>query len=191
MRFFAALEIPEESRDQLKKVQDKIRSLIPGIRITDNDKLHLTIAFIGEQEDEMRASLSAVIQEAVKDISPFQVTPAYIDGFPILHQAKILWVGVKGDTDKLFILRERVKDGLIRLGLDVDERRYIPHIAIGKVKDFHLRQYQEREFENVMVDNHFEPILINCVKLFESVPNDGLHSHNTLAEIQLQPQPAD
>lgn len=185
MRFFIALEIPEESRKQLEMVQESLGKIIPTVKLTNNDKLHLTIAFIGEQPDKLQVDFTRVIQEAVQGILPFKITPAYIDGFPHLHQAHTFWVGVKGDIDKLMIIRERIKDGLENLGLDTDERRYTPHIAIAKINNnFSLQPDQEKKLQEIMIDN-FDPIRISSIKLFESIPEHGFHTHNTLAEIPL------
>lgn len=185
MRFFVALEIPGNSQRQIQQVQEEIKQLIPEIRLTDQDKLHLTIAFVGEQPDSLQANLVEVLKEAVVGIPSFLVSPAYLDGFPNLHHPHTLWLGVKGDIDKLFIIRERVKDGLEALNLATDERRYIPHIAIAKLsKNFQLLPYQEAEFEKIDL-MFFQPIPIISIKLFESVPEEGFHRHNTLAQIPL------
>lgn len=185
MRFFIALEIPHESKKQLEEVQEGLKELLPKARLTQSDEFHLTIAFIGEQPDEFRARLVEAMKNAVAEISPFEVAPAYIDGFPDLHHASILWAGVKGDIDKLFIVRERIKDELVRLGLPVDERRYVPHIALAKVNNFSLLPFQENQLEKLTA-RQFHLIRIACIKLFESIPEDGFHKHNTLAEIPLQ-----
>lgn len=184
MRFFISLEIPETSKQELHMAQQKISALVPGFKPSDPDKLHLTIAFVGEQPDDMKDPLIEVMTESTKDIPPFSVTPAYIDGFPQLHTAKVIWIGVKGDIDKLFLLRHRIKDGLEKLGMDVDDRRFIPHIALGKVSSFKITSFQETEFEKIEhID--FDPIKVDSVKLFESIPDHSFHQHNTLAEIKL------
>ncbi len=186
MRYFIALEIPDECRQDLKMVQDHLKQVVPGVRLTNNEKLHLTIAFIGEESDKLQSQLVGIIKNASVNIPTFQVTPAYIDGFPNLHEPHTFWVGVKGDIDKLFVIRERIKDGLINLGLDVDERRYIPHIAIAKINNnYQLGLDQENRLQEMMLENSFEPIQINSIKLFESVPEHGFHRHNTLAQIPL------
>lgn len=184
MRFFIALEIPEQSKYELEQVQKKLKELAPNFKPSFRDKLHLTIAFVGEEPDSLKERLIEVMTEAAKDISRFSVTPAYIDGFPHLHSARVLWIGVKGDIDKLYIIRHRIKDGLMDLNLSVDERRFVPHIALGKVSDFSLSGYQEREFEKLELQS-FKPIQVDSIKLFESIPNQGFHKHNTLAEIKL------
>ncbi|MBI2019618.1 RNA 2',3'-cyclic phosphodiesterase [Candidatus Daviesbacteria bacterium] len=185
MRFFIALEIPNENKPEFQAIQQKLSILIPQARRMDTEKIHLTLAFIGEQPDELKDKLIQVIQNAVKEISPFEITPAYIDGFPTLHNPRVLWVGVKGDIDKLFLVAERIKDELSYLNLPVDERRFTPHISIAKLNNnFQIDRELEEKLEKIATDN-FAPIKISSIKLFESAPDGGLHKHNTLAEVSL------
>lgn len=184
MRFFIALEISEESKRELLGIQQKIKGLIPEARLTDNNKLHLTIAFIGEQPDNLKTLLTEVMSKAAESINPFTVIPSYLDGFPHRHFANILWIGVKGDIDKLYLLRHRIKDGLKNLHLGVDERRYVPHIAIVKVNNFKMSPEQEKELDKIF-SVPFAPIPVASIKLFESIPNHGFHEHNTLSEVKL------
>lgn len=185
MRFFIALEIPEESKQELEDVQEKLKELIPNFKPSFPDKLHLTIAFVGDQPESFKERLIELLERASVSIPAFSVTPAYLDGFPNLHRANVLWIGVKGDIDKLFIIRHRIKDGLMSLGLPVDERRFVPHIALGKASELELNAYQETEFEKIELQT-FKPIRVDSIKLFESIPNTGFHKHNTLAEIKLK-----
>lgn len=184
MRFFIALEIPEENKQKLKLIQQKIAEFVPEARVLDNNKLHLTLAFIGEQPGDLRMSLAKVIADAALGQKPFEVTPSYIDGFPHLHNARVIWVGVKGDIDKLMIIRHKIKDGLTTLRQDVDERRFVPHIALAKGKNLKISKSQEDNLQKFM-QSQFAPIRVDSLKLFESIPNHGLHQHNTLAEIKL------
>lgn len=185
MRFFIALEIPEENLAQFKTIQDSLHTLIPQARLTALDKIHLTLAFIGEQPDQLVGRLTEVIQKATVDVPAFEVTPAYIDGFPNIHHPEVLWVGVKGDIDKILIIHERIKDRLEYLQLPIDERRFIPHISIAKLKKFFfVDRNLESGLEKIMAVN-FYPIQISSIKLFESIPSGGCHKHNTLAKIRL------
>lgn len=185
MRFFIALEIPSENIPQFQAIQDGLHTILPQAKLTDPDKIHLTLAFIGEQPDTLRHSLTEIIEQASLNSSPFEVTPAYIDGFPNLHHANVLWIGVKGDIDKVMLIREGIKDGLENLHLPVDERRFIPHITIAKFNDnFKIGQQTEADLEKMMA-MPFDPIKISSIKLFESVPSGAFHKHNTLAEVKL------
>lgn len=185
MRFFIALEIPTENLASFKDIQASLHTLIPQVKLTDLDKIHLTLAFLGEQEDNLQDKLVEVIKDAVSGLPIFEVTPAYIDGFPNLHHPHVLWVGVKGDIDKILLIREKIKDGLEHLHLPVDLRRFTPHITIAKLNnDFHVSQELEVNLEKIMA-LPFEPIKISSIKLFESSPQEGFHKHNALAEVKL------
>lgn len=187
MRFFIALEIPEQSKEELRRVQDSLKLIIPSIRLAKEDKLHLTIAFVGDQPESLKNKLIEAMSEAVSKIPEFEVTPAYIDAFPSLHHSPhIIWSGVKGDIDKLMILRERVKDNLAGLNLVMDERRFTPHITLGKITNVTITPSIEADLQTLLFQK-FQPIHINSIKLFESVPDGILHTHNTLAEVFLQP----
>ena len=184
MRFFIAVEVPEENRKQIQSIQNKLQELIPSIHLTENSKLHLTIAFVGEQPAEFKDKLIKSLSEDIAGIPPFEVIPSYIDAFPKLHHPFTFWVGVSGEVDKLLKLREHIKDSLMNLQMDVDARRFVPHIAIGKVKDFIITPIQEKALETFF-NLPLTPIKVESIKLFESVPNEGFHTHNTLAEIKL------
>lgn len=185
MRFFIALEIPSENLASFQSIQNSLHTLIPQARLTAVDKIHLTLAFIGEQPDQLKDTLVQIIEEAAKNIQTFEVTPAYIDGFPNVHHPQVLWVGVKGDIDKVLLIRESIKDGLESLRLLADERRFVPHITVAKLNNnFQVNRNLEVKLEELMVHS-FEPIQISSIKLFESIPEGGLHQHNTLAEIKL------
>ena len=185
MRFFIALEIPTENIPQFQSIQRSLHTLIPQSELTNLDKIHLTLAFLGEQPDQLKDKLTQLIQAATSDVSSFEVTPAYIDGFPNIHHPQILWVGVKGDIDKVLLIREGIKDGLESLHLPVDERRFVPHISIAKINNhLNISRDLEVDLEKIMT-LPFDPIKITSIKLFESIPNEGFHKHNTLSEVKL------
>lgn len=184
MRFFIALEIPNENKAQFQSIQSNLHTLIPQARLTDVDKIHLTLAFIENQPDYIKVHLIKTLQKAAVEIAPFEVIPAYLDGFPNIHNPQVLWVGVKGDIDRIHILHERIQDDLKQLNLPTDERRFTHHISIAKLHNFPIGPGLERKLEQIMAAN-FQPIPISCIKLFESIPQDGFHKHNTLAEIPL------
>lgn len=185
MRFFIALEIPEQNKFQFQAIQRNLHTLIPQARLTDLNKIHLTLAFIGEQADQLKDQLADIIKNAAQHVPSFEVTPAYLDGFPTIHKPQVLWVGVKGDIDKVLLIRESIKDGLESLHLPADERRFVPHITIAKFNNhFQIDRNLEVSLEKMMAV-YFDPIQITSIKLFESVPNEGFHKHHTLAEIKL------
>ena len=184
MRFFIALDIPSQSEHQLTDIQNKLKSILPQVSLTYPEKFHLTLTFVGEQPEELKEPLINVLKNSAREIPPFSVTPCCLDGFPHFHTANVLWLGVKGEIDKLIKIRHHIKDGLTQLGLDTDSRRFIPHIAIAKAHDLKITFEQEKLLEKIIPEN-LNSIFVDSIKLYESVPSKGLHEHNTLAEIKL------
>lgn len=185
MRFFIALEIPKENLAEFQAIQSRLHTLIPQARLTALDKIHLTLAFLGEMADSLKGNLTQIIKDAASGIPPFGVTPAYIDGFPNVHHPKVLWVGVKGEIDKIIILRERIKDNLTKFNPDTDERRFTPHITIAKLNhNITISLSVEEQLQQTM-QYTFTSMKISSIKLFESIPSEGFHKHNTLAEVKL------
>ena len=77
MRFFIALEIPEENKSQFQAIQENLHKLIPQAKLTSLNKIHLTLAFIGEQPETLRDQLVSLIESSVANTKPFEVIPAY------------------------------------------------------------------------------------------------------------------
>ena len=185
MRFFIALEIPKENLPSFQAIQDRLHTLLPQARLTNLEKIHLTLAFVGEQPEELKGKLIELIRNSVKNTPPFAVTPAYIDGFPNIHEPQVLWIGTKGDIDKILLIAKRITEGLEDLNLPIDERRFIPHITIAKFNNhFQLSRDLEDNLDKIMGAT-FNPIKITSIKLFESAPQNGLHKHHVLAEVKL------
>jgi 2'-5' RNA ligase len=184
MRFFIALEITNENKLQLQSIAQKVGKIIPQAKLADPDKYHLTLAFIGDQPDTLKERLIETMSKAADKIPPFSVVPAYIDGFPHLHNSKVIWVGVNGDIDRLIVLQQRIQTQLADLNLPIDNRPFTPHITIAKQNSLEIDPQKQEKLQEIMQDN-FDLIKISSIKLFESVPEIGFHTHRTLAEIQL------
>lgn len=185
MRFFIALDIPEESTEQIIDIQNKLKQILPDVNLTYPEKFHLTLAFVGEQPEDLKPALIEVLKKAAQVVEPFSVIPCCLDGFPHFQTAHVLWLGVKGEIDKLIKIRHHIKDGLVQLNLDTDSRRFIPHIAIAKARDLKITFEQEGLLEKIVPEN-LDPIKVSAIKLYESIPSEGFHEHNTLAEIELK-----
>jgi RNA 2',3'-cyclic 3'-phosphodiesterase len=184
MRFFIALSIPGGYIHCLEDVQKNLKEILPEVGLTPREKLHLTLDFLGEHPDEIQNDLTESLRKACLGIKPFSIAPAYIDAFPNIHHPHTFWVGVKGDIDHLVILRERIKDEIINLGIPVDDRRFVPHIKIGGIPSREITPGEEEKIQHIPFEN-LDTIYINSIRLYNSVPDGSFHRHNMLAEIKL------
>ncbi len=126
-RLFVGLEIP----DSLKSSLIIPRSGVHGARWQRDDQLHLTLAFIGD----VSASAAQDIAFELRRISvvPFELALAGVGFFGKPGQPKALWAGVKNPSPVRH-LHEKVSVNLERIGIQVDQRRFMPHVTLARFR---------------------------------------------------------
>ncbi|MGW5775079.1 RNA 2',3'-cyclic phosphodiesterase [Streptomyces sp. NPDC003863] len=134
MRLFAAVVPPSEQLDQLGGVVARLVRLpgADGIRWTSRPGWHLTLAFMGEVEEELLPELLVRMERAAHRTAPF---PLRLHGGGHFGR-RALWAGVAGDLDTLRLLAERSDAAARRAGVAMDEhRRYQGHLTVGRARE--------------------------------------------------------
>ena len=54
--------------------------------------------------------------------------------FPNLGGGRVVWVGVRGDTEALLRLQSSVEQAVQRAGFEAEPRTFRPHITLGRAK---------------------------------------------------------
>lgn len=154
MRVFYAITFYEETKEKLLEYRNLVSNGSVKGKFTDKNNFHLTLEFIGEV-DEIKLLINILykLQQRPKciitsDIGSFQ-----------RGNKEIAWVGIK-ENKELITLQKELKRLLIDKGFEVDNRKYTPHITIG-------RQIVR---SNLIEKNNLEPIEISIrsIALMES-----------------------
>jgi RNA 2',3'-cyclic 3'-phosphodiesterase len=126
-RLFVAIRPPSAIRKLLLGAMGGIG----GARWQSEDQLHLTLRFIGEVDrhkaGDIHAALGAVHQP------PFDLALHGIGAFERRGLAEIVWAGVTPHAP-LRALHKKVDSALARVGIAPDERAYLPHITLARLK---------------------------------------------------------
>jgi 2'-5' RNA ligase len=130
IRLFVGLELPEDMRQRLAGVA--LAGGVPGARWVAPESYHLTVRFIGEVDegrfDDIDAALSRVQTTA------FDLTLEGVSTFGKESAPHTLWVGVQRN-DTLAALHAKVDRALVRVGLEPESRKYLPHVTLARLKD--------------------------------------------------------
>ncbi|NUQ50966.1 MAG: RNA 2',3'-cyclic phosphodiesterase, partial [Phycisphaerae bacterium] len=94
MRCFAAIELPDGLRRALRETIARGQRLAGGLRWSSADQLHVTLWFFGETANERIPELCAVLDEAARDLTPFDLALATLGCFPSIRAPRVLWCGV-------------------------------------------------------------------------------------------------
>jgi len=136
---------------------------IPGARWVGPESFHITLLFIGEVPEnravEVNDGLSEIIHPA------FSIS---IDGLGTFGHAKphTLWAGVTL-TPELDHLHRKVVHAIDELDLDIDHRKFIPHITLARLSDA-----PGRHLETFITENspfHGGTQMIRSVSLIQSI----------------------
>ncbi|MFB6839389.1 RNA 2',3'-cyclic phosphodiesterase [Streptomyces sp. NPDC056361] len=144
MRLFAAVLPPPERLAELGHVVDRLHRLpgADGLRWTARPGWHLTLAFMGEVDEELLPELRERLARAAHRTPPFALR---------LHGGghfgrRALWTGVAGGLDELRLLAERADAAARRAGVAMEEhRRYQAHLTLARARtdEVDLRPFQD------------------------------------------------
>lgn len=134
MRSFIALEISLEARDAIAEFQRELKRLDPAVAWTRPDKLHLTLRFLGELDDPLVPAVGDALSDAVGEMQPFDLELSHPGVFPDLRRPRVVWVGLKGELDRLNELRSAVEQAVEPFGYPAEKAAFRPHLTIGRVK---------------------------------------------------------
>ena len=104
---------------------------ISGARWQSDDQLHLTLRFIGEVDrhlaGDIHAALGAIHQAA------FEIALNGIGAFDRRGWPDAVWAGVL-PHEPLKALHKKVDAALARVGVEPEQRAYLPHITLARLK---------------------------------------------------------
>lgn len=126
MRLFLAISIDGTMQDALLKLQEHWQTL--GVRghFVPAEKMHLTLAFIGEYGNP------DMVMDAISTVSftPFSLQ---LDGAGNFHDT--LWAGI-APNEALSACVRRLRRALAEQEIPYDRKKYAPHITLVRRADF-------------------------------------------------------
>ena len=135
IRSFIAIELPEGVTEGLARLRKKMeRDEHRFVKWVDPDGIHLTLKFLGNIPSKWITEITKAIEEATQVVSPFHLEISGLGAFPSLKQARVFWVGIGGEMDKLSKLHQNIDSALAALGFPKEERPFVPHLTLARVR---------------------------------------------------------
>ncbi|MFH1422755.1 MAG: RNA 2',3'-cyclic phosphodiesterase [Planctomycetota bacterium] len=134
VRTFIAIALTDEVRNNLLSIQHRLSETGTKIRWVEHKNLHLTLKFLGDIYLSNAGDISQIIEKAVAGVKPFVFEISGTGAFPNLHSPRIVWVGVKKNVDILANIFNYLNEHLLEYDIPPENRSYVPHITIGRVK---------------------------------------------------------
>ena len=134
MRTFLAVELTEPVRQAITVLQDQLARSGSEVKWTEPENLHVTLLFLGEVEDRQVPRVCRIAEEVAGQHARFRISVEQLSCFPHPRRPRILWVGIGAGTQELVALHDSLEPPMIDLGYRREERRYVPHITLGRIK---------------------------------------------------------
>lgn len=136
IRSFIAIELPEEAKEGLARLRKELeRGEHKFVKWVNLGSIHLTLKFLGNIPFKRVTEITEAMEGAAQGISPFHLEISGLGAFPSLGQARVFWVGIGGEMDKLSRLQQNIDSALAALGFAKEERSFVPHLTLARIRE--------------------------------------------------------
>lgn len=150
IRLFVALKIPENIKEQLLNI---CYELVPDASLyswVTTDRIHLTLKFIGEVEENLVLPISTEL-DFVKKYRSFDFEISRFGFFFRDKSPKILWAGLHTD-ESIFKLAEELNKRMEIFDIEPEKRKFKSHLTLLRIKS-KLDENVINNFNNYQFDN--------------------------------------
>lgn len=148
-RLFTALPLDETARYFVADIITRLSGTIEGVRWVPAENLHVTLRFIGECQESKVPALEEWMVKASRHL-PESIEIGGVGSFPSLRSARVIWVGANDVSDAIQKVYNVLDKGADRCGFGREERKYRPHVTVGRSRKRPVSLAPElvEEFEN-------------------------------------------
>ena len=166
-RTFIAVKI--ETGEKLKDLVSTLASEMKGdpIRWVNTDHLHITLAFLGDTDDETVKKVISMLESNCTGFGEVYFTVSGLGVFRNISDPRVIWAGIESD-DKFGRLFNIIKEGLASIGIAIEERQFKPHLTLGRVKRLKNKSTLERMIGQ-FGRTTFQEVSVSEVVFYESI----------------------
>ncbi len=181
MRSFIAIELPETAQSALAGLQQELRKTGADIRWVKPENIHLTLKFLGDIEENSVDNIVQVIKGACDKFSPVHLEIRGTGLFPNAKSPRVIWAGIH-PVSAVSGLQHAIESGLTPLGFRQEERKFTPHLTVGRVRSFQGKRPLMERIEE-LEERGFGEMDAKSVLLMKSELGPSGARYTKLAEI--------
>jgi 2'-5' RNA ligase len=133
MRLFIAVNLPPSIRDVIHADLASLRAAAPTIKWVAAPALHITLKFLGEQDERLVSDIRGALESIAERHSAFDVSTTEVGAFPNFRRPRVVWVGMTGEA-LLRALARDIGEALAPFGMARETRPFQAHLTVGRVR---------------------------------------------------------
>ena len=131
-----------------------------AVRWVDQSNYHITLAFLGEQNESDLEALAERLDEVLPEFG-ISVPISHLSPFP--ESKPKLIAAIIDKTAEIVELHQQVISSISACGLNFDKRKFLPHITLGRFR------HSRNSFVGTIPSNIDIQLRIDEVAIYESV----------------------
>ncbi|WP_437191495.1 RNA 2',3'-cyclic phosphodiesterase [Planctomicrobium sp. SH527] len=150
-----------------------------ALRTINPEQLHITLQFLGDTSWESVPLIGQAIAESVQGVPEFSVTLGPISGFPNIQRPRIVWAEIY-PKEPIIALAESLAGRLEDLGIRLENRPFIPHLTLARVKG--KRDQASEDLKQAELPQSLGTVSLDTVIHYESQTEQGRPVYEVLSE---------
>jgi RNA 2',3'-cyclic 3'-phosphodiesterase len=150
-RLFIAINLPENVKDSIEKELEKIKyDFTDDVRFVDRENWHITVAFLGDQEDEAILPILESMKEAAARFGPLKVELADLSYGPPGRPPRMIWLnGNAQSAAGLGEVKDALESNLADNGVTFksDYKKFSLHITLARLFSANQLPYIGRKLQ--------------------------------------------
>jgi 2'-5' RNA ligase len=134
LRTFVAIPVPPELTAFAARLIQRLRFADAKVTWTRPDQMHWTLSFLGDVSLLEVPEICRVVEDAARNVPPFDVELRGVGAFPDLTNPRTIWMGLSQGHAEMCVLHDALAAGLTKLGYRPEARRFQPHLTIGRIR---------------------------------------------------------
>ncbi len=134
IRTFIALALAAEIKNAIAEYLQPLGKLANGISWAKTENLHLTLKFLGDTPAAQIPEIGAALDRICTSYEPVRAQISGSGVFPNKKHPRVIWLGLKTETDRLVQLAKAIDAACVRFGFQSEMRPFAPHLTVGRVR---------------------------------------------------------
>jgi RNA 2',3'-cyclic 3'-phosphodiesterase len=132
VRTFIAVAASSQIRQAARKLAGLLSAAAGDVKWVEPENLHWTLQFLGDVEQCEIPALCSAVSTATQQLESFDLQARGAGAFPSANRPRTLWLGAGAGAQAMVALHAAIQKNLDRFGYRSEQRRFVPHITLGR-----------------------------------------------------------
>lgn len=186
VRTFVAVEIPLDVKERAGRLIRALRETPAKVKWVAPAHLHWTLKFLGDVDMLEIPAVCDAVARAVEPLAAFDVEARGAGAFPDVRRPRTVWIGMERGREQMIELHDAIEFELAKLGYRSENRRFRPHLTIGRVRQSPQGIGELGRLLEKQADFDGGLSLVDEVVVFSSVLSRDGPTYEPLAHVELK-----